>query len=171
LGQWVRETDVIANTQTRADDSAALQTLISEQNAGNPLRTLDPLHATVNEPPQLPPKEDSPQLYLAKARAAFFGNDRREFAAISPDRSPQDIDRAILLVEDETSDLAYLESAKSLRGAIDRHGGQADTITVHGRMADMDAVGHAKVLTQIEAFLNLDFYTYNVEIGKLKAKD
>lgn len=171
LSQWVREPDVIANTQARSDDSAALQTLISEQNAGNPLRTLDPLHATVNEPLQLPPKEDSPQLYLAKARAAFFGNDRREFAAISPDRSPQDLDRPILLVEDETSDLSYLESAKSLRGAIDRRGGHADLLTVHGRLADMDAVGHAKVLTQIEAFLNLDFYSYNVEIGKLKTKD
>jgi pimeloyl-ACP methyl ester carboxylesterase len=171
LGQWVREPDVIANTRARANDSAALQTLISEQNAGNPLRTLDPLHATVNEPPPTPPNEDSPQLYLAKARLAFFGNDRKAFAAISPARSPEDLDRPILLVEDETADLAYLESAKSLRSAIERHGGQADLLTVHGRLADMDATGHAKVLTQIESFLNLDFYTYNVEIGKLKTKD
>ena len=95
----------------------------------------------------------------------------RSFAAISPARSPEDLDRPILLVEDETADLAYLESAKSLRSAIERHGGQADLLTVHGRLADMDATGHAKVLTQIESFLNLDFYTYNVEIGKLKTKD
>ena len=125
----------------------------------------------VRAPLPTPPNEDSPDLYLAKARLAFFGNDRKAFAAISPARSPEDINRPILLVEDETADSAYLASAKSLRSAIERHGGQADLLTVHGRMADMDATGHAKVLTQIESFLNLDFYTYNVEIGNLKTKD
>ncbi len=171
LGQWVREPDLIANTKARVDDAAAFRTLIAEQNAGNPLLTLDALHATVNQPLPAPPEEDSPGLFFAKARMAFFGGGQRSFAAISPDRSPQDIGRPILLVQDDTAVPAYLASAKSLRSAIEKRGGQADLITVHGRLADMDAGDHAKALAQIEAFLNIDFYTYNVEIGALKKRD
>ena len=168
LDQWVREPDLIVNIRTQADDSAAFKTIIAEQNSGNPLLTLDALHATVNRPPPAPPPEDSPDLFLAKARMAFFGGDRKAFAAISPGRSPQEIDRPILLVQDDTAEAAYLSSAKALCGAIEKRGGQAELLTVHGRLSDMDAGGHAKVLTQIEAFLNIDFYTYNVEIGPLR---
>ena len=168
LDQWVREPDLIVSTQTYADDSAAFKTIIAEQNAGNPLLTLDALHATVNRPPPAPPPEDSPDLFLAKARLAFFGGDRKSFQDISPGRSPQEIDRPILLVQDDTAESAYLSSAKALCSAIEKRGGQAELLTVHGRLPDMDAGGRAKVLTQIEAFLNIDFYTYNVEIGPLR---
>jgi hypothetical protein len=42
---------------------------------------------------------------------------------------------------------------------------------VNGRLEDMDAEDHAKVLAQIGTFLNLDFYTYNVEIGEIRTKE
>lgn len=171
LGQWVREPDLIVNARTLSDDSAAFKTIIAEQNMGNPLLTLDTLQATVNQPPPAPPSEDPPSLFFAKARMAFFGDDRRAFAAISPDRSVQDLIRPLFLIEDDTANPAYLASARALRSAVEKRGGQADLLTVHGRLADMDAGGRARVLTQIEAFLNLDFYTYNVEIGNMKTRD
>ena len=171
LGQWVREPDLIVNARTLSDDSAAFKTIIAEQNMGNPLLTLDTLQATVNQPPPAPPSEDPPGLFFAKARMAFFGDDRRALAAISPDRSVQDLIRPMFLIEDDTANPAYLASARALRSAVEKRGGQADLLTVHGRLADMDAGGRAKVLTQVEAFLNLDFYTYNVEIGNMKTRD
>jgi pimeloyl-ACP methyl ester carboxylesterase len=171
LGQWVREPDLIANTRARSEDAAAFQTIIAEQNAGNPLLTLDALHATVNQPPPAPPSEDTPELFLAKARIAFFGNDRKAFEAISPSRSPDDLNRPIFLIQDDTADSGFLVSAGALRSAIEKRGGQADLITIHGRLEDMDAGDHAKVLAQIEAFLNIDFYTYDVEIGAVKTKE
>jgi hypothetical protein len=72
------------------------------------------------------------------------------------------------MIVDATGDLAYIESAKSLRSSIERRGGQVDYLAANGRFADMDAVGQARVLDHVNAFLNLDFYTYNVEIGPSK---
>lgn len=168
LSKWVREPELIATTKERNSARAAFQTIISDENQGNPLLTLDALHATVNEPPPMPPVEDSPDLFIAKARLAFFSKDPQDWAAISPDRHPQDVIRPICMIVDATGDLAYIESAKSLRSSIERRGGQVDYLAANGRFADMDAVGQARVLDHVNAFLNLDFYTYNVEIGPSK---
>jgi pimeloyl-ACP methyl ester carboxylesterase len=168
LGQWVREPGLLANTKERNNSRAAFQTIIAEENQGNPLLTLDALHATVNQPLPAPPEEDPPDLFIAKARLAFFSADRRDWAAISPDRFPQDVMRPICMIVDATGDPAYVESAKGLRNAIERRGGQVDFLAVNGRFSGMDPKGHAKVLSQVNEFLNLDFYTYNVEIGQTK---
>jgi|GEM_PF-2957334 len=171
LGQWVHEPDLIANAQSREDTRAAFQTIVAEEDAGNPLLTLDALHADVNVAPPAPPAEDPPELFLAKARLAFFGGDRRAFAAISPDRDPQDLIRPLFLIQDGAGVAAYVSSAEALRAAVEKRGGQVDFLTIQGRPEEQDASGRAKVLAQIEAFLNLDFYSYNVEIGNLKTRD
>jgi hypothetical protein len=75
------------------------------------------------------------------------------------------------MVEDRTADRAYLAAGSRLRQAIKRQGGEASAYVMDGPFALLPPDREAKVLTQIEAFLNLNFYSYNVEIGDVKARD
>jgi len=168
LRPWVGETDLIAHAKTAAEDRAEFQAISAVQQA-SPLSPLDALHAQL--PPPTTPEEDSPALYAAKARRAFFGLDRSTLAAISPARFPQDLIRPIYLIEDAAADRAYLASARALRDAVEKRGGHVESLMVNGSLAALDPVARAKVLAQIEAFLNLDFYSYSVEIGDVKTKD
>jgi len=44
-------------------------------------------------------------------------------------------------------------------------------LTTRGSFSSLDAAGRARVLSQIEDFLDLTFYSYHVEIGPLRRKD
>jgi alpha/beta superfamily hydrolase len=171
LGRWVNEGDLIAHAELKREDQARFQTLSAEQQAANPLLMLDTLHATANPPSPTPPGEISPKLFAAKARLAFFGGAAVDYAAVSPIRAPQSLLRPTLIIQDSDADPAFVSAAAALRQSIEKKGGQVDFQEVHGRFADMSTVERVKVLARIEAFLNLDFYSYRVDIGELKTRD
>jgi pimeloyl-ACP methyl ester carboxylesterase len=168
LRQWVQEMNLITRARTRGEDQRAFQAISAVQQS-SPLVQLDALHADF--PPQTPAEEDSPAAYAAQARLAFFGSDRAALAAISPLRSVRDVIRPIYLIQDGGSDPAFIASARALRSAVEKQGGEADTLTVDGPLQQMDPTARAKVLARIADFLNLDFYHYSVEIGPVRTKD
>jgi pimeloyl-ACP methyl ester carboxylesterase len=188
LRQWVREPDVIARSTEDADSKAEFQELMESQDTNmlpgryrggptdqskalNALNSMMGPHAENMPPPAALPVEDPPSLYAAKARFAFLGGQSPGWAAISPVNFPQDLIRPMLMIQDSTADPAYLASAGALRRAVDAHGGHVEFFTMDGALATLDPEPRAKVLIRIEDFLNLDFYSYNVEIGDLKTKD